>query len=507
MITFDNDAAPGRLPGDGAVAVIDIGSNSVRLVIYERLSRAPTILFNEKFLAGLGRGVGATENLSDEAISVTLKALKRFRRLCDQNGVIKLLVVATAAVRDAANGQDFLKSVEKICRTSVEMLSGKAEAQHSALGVISGIWKPDGVVGDLGGGSLELVSVKGQDIGHGKTYPLGGIRLQEAASGSTKAAVKIVQETLGDADWLSIGEGREFYAVGGTWRSMARLHMAQTGYPLHVIDHYTIDADEALEFCKVITHSDVSALDCIEVVSKARRALLPYGAAVLEEVIRRVKPKRIVMSAMGVREGMLYEQLSDEDKLRDPLLIAGHELAYLRARSPRHSRELIIWTERAFTVLGVDETDDEKRLRATACLLADIGWRAHPDYRGEQSLSIISNAAFTCVDHPGRAYLALAVYYRHAGPIDEALSPAFRELATIRLKERARILAASLRVAYLISASAPGIIEHSELIVRDEVLELRLPGNLADLDGDRLRKRLNRLAKMFGMTGEISTEA
>ncbi|AXS40624.1 Ppx/GppA phosphatase family protein [Breoghania sp. L-A4] len=498
-----DDAAPGRLPGEGAVAVIDIGSNSIRLVVYERLSRAPTVLFNEKVLAGLGRGVGTTNRLSDEAADVALRALMRFRQLCDQIGVVKLLIVATAAVRDAENGREFLNRVEDICGTTVKMLTGKDEAYQSALGVIAGMWKPDGIVGDLGGGSLELVSVTGREIGKGLTYPLGGIRLQEAAGGSIKKAVALVGEALEGADWLSIGTGRAFYAVGGTWRSLARLHMAQTGYPLHVIDHYSIEADEALEFCKVITHSDIGALDCIEVVSKQRRPLLPYGAAVLEQVIRRVRPSRIVMSALGVREGLLYDQLPEEEKILDPLLTAGHEFALLRARSPRHARELVTWTENAFSVLEVEETDEEKRLRTTACLLADIGWRAHPEYRGEQSLSIISNAAFTGVDHPGRAYLALAVYYRHAGPFDEALSPGFRELASLRLKERARTLGASLRVAYLITGSAPGIIGRTGLAVVDGTLELRLPPELGALDGERLAKRLSRLAKMFGLNAAI----
>lgn len=504
-MTSDTDSAPGRLPGDGAVAVIDIGSNSVRLVVYERLSRAPTALFNEKILAGLGRGVGATNHLSDESTDMALRALRRFRRICDQTGVITLIVVATAAVRDAVNGQDFLNAVEKICRTPVKMLTGKAEAHHSALGVISGVWKPDGMVGDLGGGSLELVSIKGYEIGQGMTYPLGGIRLQEAAGGSTEKAAAIVKETLADADWLSIGKGRDFYAVGGTWRSLARLHMAQTGYPLHVIDHYTIDAEEALEFCKTIIHSDVAALDCIEVVSKQRRPLLPYGAAVLAQALNKTKAARVVMSALGVREGLLYDLLPEAEKRRDPLLLAGEELAFLRARSPRHAHELVHWTERVFAVLGIEESEEEKRLRTTACLLADIGWRAHPDYRGEQSLSIISNAAFIGADHSGRAYLALAVYYRHAGPFDEALSPGFRELASQRLKDRARALGASLRVAYLISAAAPGIIERTDLVAKDGTLELRLPEDLMDLDGERLRKRLNRLAKMYGMNGAIGT--
>ena len=103
-------------------------------------------------------------------------------------------------------------------------------------------------------------------------------------------------------------------------------------------------------------------------------------------------------------------------------------------------------------------TTEEARLRHAACLLADIGWRAHPEYRGEQSLNLIAHAAFIGIDHPGRAYLALANFYRHEGLIDEALSPHIREIASTRLMERARALGATLRVAYLISGAMPDVV-------------------------------------------------
>ncbi|MDJ0930824.1 Ppx/GppA phosphatase family protein [Breoghania sp.] len=497
--------SPGRLQGARSVAVVDIGSNSVRLVVYEQLSRASTALFNEKVLAGLGRGVGATHRLSDESVAMALAALKRFRRLCYQIDVKSVRVLATAAVRDADNGPEFLAKAEEILDGSVEMLSGQDEARRSAHGVIAGFWKPDGFVGDLGGGSLELIDVKDGAIGKGETFPLGGIRLEEASGGKSKVASSLTQDALEGADWLAEGHKRNFYAVGGTWRSLARLHMAQTGYPLHVIDHYAIPADEALEFCRVIAHSEIDAVDSIEVVSKQRRPLLPYGAVVLEQVIRKVRPSQIVMSALGMREGLLYEMMSPEEQEKDPLKVACRQLALLRSRSPKHSEELITWTDRIFAALGIEETEEERRLRVAACLLTDIGWRAHPDYRGTQSLSIISNTAFIGIDHPGRAYLALAVYYRYAGLVEEALSPRIRELAPSRLKERARILGSVLRVGYLVSAAMPGIILGSDLIVRDDTLVLRLPGDLADFDGERIRKRLARLAKMLGL-GDSVTE-
>ncbi|MBA5776693.1 Ppx/GppA family phosphatase [Stappia sp. F7233] len=493
----------GRFNGDGPIAIIDIGSNSIRLVVYERYARAPTGLFNEKVLAGLGRGIGATGRLASETVTVALSALARFRRICDQCDVKELHVLATAAVRDASNGADFIEDVEDICRVPVRVLSGKDEARLSALGIISGIWKPNGVVGDLGGGSLELVEVTGTDIGRGQTLPLGGIRLQEDADGKPAKALKIADDMLANVGWLPESAGRDFYAVGGTWRSLGRLHLFQEGYPLHVMHEYDIATDEAIEFCQMVARRDIESIDSIETVSKARRPLLPYGAAVMEKVLRRMKPKRVVMSALGVREGLLFDLLPKKTQRLDPLVDAARELSELRSRSPDYAEELIDWTGQVFEKVGIDETDDEKRLRHASCLLSDIGWRAHPDYRGEQSLNIISNAGFVGVDHAGRAYLALAVYYRHQGLIDDALSPRIRELANSRLKERARILGAVLRVASVISASVEGILPNSSWDVDGDCAVLRLPGELAMLDGERLRKRVGQFGKLVGLKGIV----
>jgi exopolyphosphatase/guanosine-5'-triphosphate,3'-diphosphate pyrophosphatase len=498
------EPAPGRLPGHGPLAVIDIGSNSVRLVLYERTARSPTVLFNEKVLAGLGRGIERSGRLQDAGVAQALAALDRFRQICDQMGVRSVSVMATAAARDATNGPRFIAEVERICGVEVKVLTGAEEARYSALGVVSGIWTPNGIAGDLGGGSLELVDVRGGDIGEGTTFPLGGIRLQEAAEGSLRKAEKIAADLLAESALLASGEGRDFYAIGGTWRSLARLHMFQTGYPLHVMHQYTIQAGEALEFCRIVSRGMIETLDSIEVISRQRRALLPYGAVVLAQIIRAARPRAVVLSALGLREGLLHEQLDAEQKRQDPLIAAAEELAFLRSRSPRHCAELGAWTGEVFEALGIDETSDERRLRIAACLLSDIGWRAHPDYRGEQSVAIISNANFVGIDHPGRAYLALAVYYRHFGLVDDALSPRLREMATTRLKERARLLGAALRVAYVVSASAPGIVPRVR-IEQDggERIVMRLPEDLAQLDGEILHKRLDQLAKLGGMTATI----
>ena len=416
-----------------------------------------------------------------------------------------LWCVATAACRDAENGPEFIATAERICRKKIDVLSGKREAHLSALGVVSGMYRPDGIVGDLGGGSLELVDVRGHKAQKGITLPLGSLALLDLSEKSVKKAEKIVRKTLQQARMLKQGEGRRFYAVGGTWRALARLHMFQTGYPLHVMHGYVISAREAMEFSRLVHRVNPEMLSRIEMVNEARRPLLAYAALVLEHVVRIMKPKEIVISALGVREGLLYSQLPARARAEDGLISAAQELNQLRSRSPVHCQELIPWTDRFMASSGLDETAEERRLRHAACLLADIGWRAHPDYRGEQSLNIIANAAFVAVDHPGRAFLSLAVFFRHVGLVDDDLSPHVLELASARMLDRARVLGASLRVAYLASASMPGVLPHTPLLVERGKLKLKLPGRFASLAGERLFNRVRQLARLVGREPVMET--
>jgi exopolyphosphatase/guanosine-5'-triphosphate,3'-diphosphate pyrophosphatase len=494
----NGSSAQGRLDSGPPIAVIDIGSNSVRLVVYEALTRSPTPLFNEKTLCGLGREVQTTGLLAKDAVDKALAALKRFRALCDTMRVERIWAIATAACRDASNGPAFIAEAERICGTRIDVLSGQREAKYSALGIVSGIHRPDGIVGDLGGGSLELIDVHGMRVRPGITLPLGGLALQDISAKSVKKAEKIVRAALKDVRGLAAGAGRSFFAIGGTWRSLARLHMWQTGYPLHVTHNYVLPTKEIFEFSRLVHRVDPETLSRIEVISDARRPLLAYGALVLEHVVRIAKPRDVIVSALGVREGLLYSLLDAEERRKDPLLAAARELNQLRSRSPMHGEELMAWTDRFMASSGLDETAEEKRLRHAVCLLADIGWRVHPDYRGEQSLNIIAYAAFVGIDHPSRAFVALAVYYRHVGLVDDELSPRMRELATTRLLDRARVLGAAMRVAYLASASMPGVLPRAPMQVEHGRLVLRLQGEFAALAGERLFNRLKQLARLIG---------
>ena len=501
--TSDPAAAQGRIAGHGPVAVIDIGSNSVRLVVYERLARSPTPLFNEKTLAGLGAAVAEEGRLAPDAMNKAKAALRRFATLCRQMDVVELDVLATAAVREATNGREFIAEVEAICGVPVNILTGLEEARLAALGIVAGFQDADGIAGDLGGGSLELTDVHGTQTGKGESLLLGGLRLQADAKGSLKQAREIARRAFEGSEVLAGLDGRTFYAIGGTWRSLARLHMRECGYPLHVMHEYRIPVADLEEFLKPLARGSFDAIAGLSVVSKQRQALLPFGAIVLAELLRAGRPRSMSVSALGLREGLLFSKLDAKAQKEDALLSAARELAKLRSRSPAHAEELIDWSAAAMRALRIDETEEEARLRAASCLLADVGWRAHPDYRGLQSFNIIAHAAFVGVDHPGRAYLALAAYYRHAGLSDEELGIGLREIAPVRYLMRARAAAAAFRVAYLVSGSMEGVLPRAILRERKDVLELVLAGDLADLTGNRLATRLKQLASLGGLSAAI----
>jgi len=490
-----NDRAP--------VAVVDIGSNSVRLIVYDDATRAPAPVFNEKVLCGLGRTIATTGKLEAAGVSRALRALRRFRALIEQLHVDRIEVIATAAAREAENGPDFIAQAEHVLGRQVTVLSGTMEAELAALGVVSGVYAADGFAGDLGGGSLELIDVRGGRLSDGLTMPLGGLRLIDASGGSLKKARDIVDAEFSKVDWLEKGRGRDFYAIGGTWRALARLHMAQTDYPLSVMHNYRIDAEEALKFAALIDHQSQGSLAGIRDLSSARRETVPYGALVLERLIKQMKPRSIVISVLGIREGLLYSLLSEEERAKDPLLEACVHLATQRSRSIENAYELCAWTDALFRVPGPVETPEQTRLRHTACLLSDIGWRAHPDYRGAQSLNLVAHGDFVGVDHPGRAFLALTAYYRNEGSVKDHLSQRLVELVDKETLKRARILGAAFRAAHMVAAAMPGVLPHTPVSYEGNRLIWQLPEPYANLEGERVERRFKSLANLLEREPEI----
>ena len=488
------------------IGVIDIGSNSVRLVVYEGAVRAPTPLFNEKVLCGLGRSVATTGSLGDDAVERTLGALKRFKTIAHVLGVKNLKAFATAAVRDAKNGAAFIERGEEAAGCDIEVLSGEKEARLAAQGIMMGFVDADGIAGDLGGGSLELIDLKDGQLREAATLPLGGLRLIDSTGGKLDKALEAADEALASLSWIKQGQGRAFYAVGGTWRAIARMHMELGHYPLRVMHGYKISGRAALEFSEMVRKSRrLAELPGMAGVARARREVVPYGALVLERLLRQMQPRCVVFSVFGIREGYIYSQLPAFERKRDPLISFCEDFAALRSRSLEHARELCRWTDQLFVPPGPDETDEERRLRHAASLLSDVGWRAHPDYRGEQSLDMIAQAGLGGVDHIGRIFIALAVFNRHETSEDgsDALVDQLRALIGRRLQKRARIVGAAVRTAHMLSVGAAGVIDETTLKYEDGKLVLRIPQVYAGLDGERLRRRFAVLAELIGCEGSL----
>ena len=490
-----NDRAP--------VAVVDIGSNSVRLIVYDGATRAPAPIYNEKVLCGLGRTIATTGKLAADGVSRALRELRRFRALIDQLEAESVKVIATAAAREAENGAEFIAQAERVLGRHITVLSGTMEAELAALGVVSGIYAADGFAGDLGGGSLELIDVRGGRLSDAVTMPLGGLRLIDASGGSLKKAREIVDAEFAKVPWLEKGRGRDFYAIGGTWRALARLHMTQTNYPLSVMHNYRISAEEALKFSALLDHQSQSSLAGIRDISSARRETVPYGALVLERLIKQMKPRSVVISVLGIREGLLYSLLSEEEREKDPMLEACANLARQRSRSIDNAYELCDWTDALFRAPGPVETPEQKRLRYAACLLSDIGWRAHPDYRGAQSLNLVAHGDFVGVDHPGRAFLALTAYYRNEGLVKDDLSQRLVELVDKDTLKRARILGAAFRAAHMVAAAMPGVLPNTPLSYEGNRLIWLLPEPYSNLEGERVERRFKALANLLDREPEI----
>ncbi|MET3925379.1 Ppx/GppA phosphatase family protein [Devosia sp. 2618] len=490
--------AQGRIKGAKPVAVLDIGSNSVRLVVYERHARALTPLYNEKSACALGRGVGKTGRLADANVAQALNAIQRFALVARMMRVGKVVVLATSAVRDAANREEFVAAVEALMETKVQVLSGEEEAHYAALGAVAGIPGFTGIVGDLGGGSLELSSTTNGSDTDGQSYEIGVIRLQDDSDGSPTAAAGIIQERLAGSSVHAAAPEASFVAIGGTWRSLAKLHQVVTGYPLRMVQHYIVPAEQMIAFCNEITSAPtLKGYKGAEHVSSSRRELVPFGAAVLAEVLKAGKFANVVFSALGVREGYLYGMLDKREQSIDPLIQGAEELSVLRSRSPSHANDLIEFTAQFLSVSELTETPEETRLREVACLLADIGWRAHPDYRGPQSVDAVAHGSLSGLDHPGRAFLAQVIAVRYDG-LKSKVATRLLSLASAEVATRAKVVGALFRVAYPMSAAMPGILPRIRFETSGKTLILHLPEDLTFLDGEHLRGRLEQFSNLTG---------
>ena len=486
--------SPEGRPRQVPVGVIDIGSNSVRMVVYEGAVPAAAPMFNEKALCGLGRGLGETGRLDPAGVKHALRTLERFDALARAMGVGRLIAVATAAVRDAENGIAFTDAVTERIGKPVRVLSGAEEARLSALGVLAGAPDAEGVVGDLGGGSLELVAVEHGRVGDNVTLPVGPFRIEQQMRAGAAAATQVIDQALEQVPWLGAVRGAELHAVGGAWRALARVHMAQAGYPLKVLHGYDVPGPEMAKVAEAVARQTRKSLRRLEGVPVERLETLPAAALVMARLIRVLAPTRLLFSAYGLREGLLHELLEPDERQADPLLAAARRIADGNARFPAHADELMVWLEPLFP----GEPTPVRRLRLAASLLSDIGWYVHPDYRPEHAMLDLLRMPLVAVTHAERVELALMLHARYTGGTGGSAVTEIRRVLARERAEHARRVGLALRLAHTFSGGVPGLLGDASLEIDERWLTLTLRHEATHLLGDVVERRFEALAKAFG---------
>ncbi|MBX3511047.1 MAG: Ppx/GppA family phosphatase [Hyphomonadaceae bacterium] len=483
-------------------AVIDVGSNSVRLVIYRIDGRAMTPILNEKVMAGLGRDLAQSGRLSPDGVDVALRALRRFTTLTEAQGVKDVFPVATAAVREAEDGGEFAARVLRETGLKLRILDGADEARLSALGVSAGAPEAEGVVGDLGGASLELVRIGPEGAGHGETFPLGPLTLMREEGFEYGRVGKQVADTI-EASGVLARKGGDFYAVGGAWRALGRIDMVMRDHPLGVLHHYEMSRSEVLKLVDVVRKQSKRSLERLEEAAAKRADSLPYAAVVLERVVVAGQFERVILSAYGLREGVLVERMSAEALAAHPLIASAEALTGRWSRGLEFGRALEEWIEPMFAgqpvVFGPTR---DALLRGAAARMADIGGPLHPDQRSEIMFDLILRSPLAAISHAERAFLAAAIHHRYAKAPPRA-APAYERLLNEERRAAAAALGAALRLGADFSGRSPTLLAAADIEAVDGKLVLRVKKKVADLATETAQRRLDAAAQALGLNPEM----
>ena len=481
------------------VAIIDIGSNAVRLVVYDGLNRAPFRIHNERNICNLGADLGKTGYLNPDSVKKALNSIRRFSGLLAAMKVNNIRAVATAAVRDAKDGKSFIDTVQKEFGLTITVIDGEEEARLSALGVLANGFGNDGVIGDFGGGSLELIVVEKGQVQHKASLPLGSHRL--LAEKSRAAQVDMIEKRLGGVAFLKHCESRDFYAMGGAWRSMATAHMHMSQYPLRLLDHYQVDGKKALDFAGLLSRETPAALEKMMGMSKKRLRDIGAAALAMEILFKKISPQRLIFSGTGLREGLVYDQLTPAMQQHDALLAGCAKIAVKISRFDdlKAFKILSRWMEPLFA--GQD--DAFMRLMEASCLLSDTGWFEHEEYQASHAFERILVMPFYGIDHVGRAFLAMTQYVRYKGYArresyhEDVIRPALKLLAD-RTIDLATTIGLAQRMGYLLTGGALGLLRQTELEVTSKHLILKLNDTAGTLNADVIKDAMQALAESMG---------
>ncbi|TNF57773.1 MAG: Ppx/GppA family phosphatase [Rhodobacteraceae bacterium] len=471
------------------VGVIDIGSNSVRMVVFDGAARSPAYFYNEKIMCALGAGVSETGRLNPEGRRRALAAIKRFKLLAEGMDLPPLTAVATAAVRDAEDGADFREEVLRETGLRIWVVGGEEEARLSAQGVLLGWPGSYGLVCDIGGSSMELAEIRNGRVGRRVSSSLGPLKLRAIKGGKSgrKAHIKAEMEELA----RRLGPQRDrLFLVGGSWRAIARIDMERRGYPLHVLHEYRMTATSVAETAKFIAGADLEALRVACGISDARMVLVPYAIEVLKRLVRTFKPKDIALSSYGIREGMLYEQMPQSLRDRDPLIEACRFAEAKDARLPGFGKTLYNFVMPLFR----SAPPARKRLIKAACLLHDVSWRAHPDYRAETCFDNATRANLGGLKHSERVFLGLALLHRYRNNRNGTRFEDLYDLLSPEGQKQAEILGKAMRFGAMFWMQPGTPMGEFRWFPQKKRLELRIPEAALPLYGEVAQARLMSLA-------------
>jgi exopolyphosphatase/guanosine-5'-triphosphate,3'-diphosphate pyrophosphatase len=488
-------------------AVIDIGSNSVRLVIYRVEGRATAPILNEKVLAGLGRGVSETGRLNPEGVRRALEALKRFRLLVDAIGVETVHAVATAAIRDATDGSDFVQTIFDYTGFTVKILSGREEGRLSALGVLAGAPGAGGVAGDLGGSSLELVVLGSQGPGLAESWPLGPLAMGTLEPFDAPAIKRQIDSYLLQSEVLNWAKGSEFHAVGGAWRAIAKIDMISRNYPLQVLHNYAMSRAEAITICEFIAGQSRQSLERIDGATGKRAETLPYAATLMRSLFDFGAFEQVIISSHGLREGILLDDLSPEERAQDPLVAGAMAMVGSDQRMREFGQALFWWTKPVFEDLP--KVFPERRgeiLRATACMLADVGATLHPDDRARIAFEIVLRAPYPAASHSERVFLARVSARRYGAKLDQIEPQLVRRLLDEERLVRADALGAAIRLGAELSGRSASLLAQSSLKYEAGKLVLSTGAAFKGLVAEQAVKRLNQLGQILKVPVAIQSD-
>lgn len=481
------------------LGVIDVGSNSVRMVVFDGAARSPAYFYNEKVMAGLGQGLRQSGRLNPEGRRRARDALRRFVAVAQNMGVDPVATVATAAVRDAEDGPDFCAEVQADTGLALQVVDGREEARLSAQGVLLGWPGSEGLVCDIGGASMELAKLRDGVVGDRLTSDLGPQKLMGMKGGRKalrKHIKKLVEQLYED---LEQPKGERLFLVGGSWRAIARIDMERTGYPLHVLHEYRMSPRDISRTGQLIDIEKSDELRQRCGVSSNRMELVPIASLVLRQVVRTFAPKEICVSSYGIREGMLYDHMAQQLRDLDPLIEACHFAEDKDARLPGFGRTLYDFVRPLFPRAA----HSKKRLIKAACLLHDVNWRAHPDYRPELCFEAATRANLGGLAHDERIFLGLALMYRYSGkPPADRFAPLLR-LVSARQRREAEILGKAMRIGAMLWSTSGQLPATLTWRPKKQILELRVTEGGQALFGEVAEARLGSLAQVLDATPKV----